>query len=162
MSQGVCRAVKEIRWIVPFLLVASGAVIKHLRSAVGTINKTSKRIRNTKSINTFRRFPQLLRKLPRFTVNDCFVGVLENQPILFWILDRAFVFVGFLMRTEVDGIAAIFLLGYNISDDITAPTIWVRKFLFTFPYTDSSFGKINGGRFNLVVKKNTSANGIYR
>lgn len=31
------------------------------------------------------------------------------------------------MGTEVDGIAAIFLLGYNISDDITAPTIWVRS-----------------------------------
>ena len=70
MSQSVSRAIKEIRWIVTFLLVASGTVIKHLRSAVGTINKTCKRIRNTESINTLRRFPQLLSKLPSFLINN--------------------------------------------------------------------------------------------
>lgn len=72
-----------------------------------------------------RRFAELLRQLPGLPVNDGFVGVLKDHPFILRIFNAVFVLIGFLMGTEVDGIAHILRFGEDVSDDISAPVIWV-------------------------------------
>ena len=80
------------------------------------------------------------------------MGILKNQPILFRIGYAVLVLIGFLVRTEVDGIAHIFRFRKNLSNDVSAPVIWVWKLRLVFPHPDAAFCPIDGRRFHLVVK----------
>ena len=60
--------------------------------------------------SAFGLFHKLLYLLPRVTVNDRLVNVLEDCPIFFWILNSGFVAEGFRCAFEVDDVTAVFLL----------------------------------------------------
>lgn len=74
-------------------------------------------------------FSQILCKLPSFLIDNSFMGIFKDQPFLFGVHHGIFVFVGLLMRTEVDRMPHIFGFGKDAPDNITTPVIRVGKFV---------------------------------
>ena len=130
--------------------IATKPMVIHFSAAVSTIYQTGQRIGLTHAVMPSRCFPKLLGKLPSFTVNDCFVGIFEDQPILFGISYTAFVLVGFFVITEIHRITHIFWFCKDLSYNMTIPIIRVRKLLSIFPETNSTLTQIDARGFHLI------------
>ena len=129
-------------------------MIHHLCPAVGTEHKPCQRIGLAQRVMPPWCFPQLLRQLPCFCVYDSFMGVLENQPILFGIHYGIFILIGLLVGTEIHRMPHILRLGQNLPNDVAAPVIGVGELLLAFPDAFILLAKVDRRRVDLVIEQN--------
>lgn len=61
-------------------------MVIHFRTAIGTIQQSRKWIGFTDCIRPAGSLSQPLHLIPHFFRNDCFLCILENNPVLFWCL----------------------------------------------------------------------------
>lgn len=103
-------------------------MVIHLRSAVGTKNKSRQRIRFADCTASTRCSDQFLSKMPCFRINDCFLRVFKHCPLIGSIDNVLFLLVRFTGSTEVYGIAHILGTLQNILYRTTAPVIRIQCF----------------------------------
>ena len=85
-------------------------MVMEVVSAVGTNQETRKHIfLSIVGTPSASRSSFLLHLLPHGTINDRFVYVLENDPILTVIINPFLVLIRFRVSLEIEDIAAVFL-----------------------------------------------------
>lgn len=95
----------------------------HLRAAVGAVEQAGQRIGLPGGVRAVDGFSDLLGQFPSLRVHNGLMGMLENRPFLRGPLDGVFVFIGFLVRAEVDGMSHVLRLGEDIRDRRAAPVV---------------------------------------
>ncbi len=155
-GEGIGGTIEEVGWIGIILRAASGTVVIHLLAAIGAVQKPGQRIRLSDCVDAPGRLAELLSKLPCFPVHDGLVGVLEDQPVVLGVHHGVFIFVGLLVGAEIHRMPHILRLGEDLSHNITAPIIGIRKFLFAFPDALALLAEVHSGRLYLILKKNAS------
>ena len=97
-------------------------MVMEVVSAVGTNQETRKHIfLPIISTPSAPRSSFLLYLLPHGAINNRFVYVLENDPILTVIINPFFVLIRFRVGLEIEDIAAVFLKRKNFGDGRAIP-----------------------------------------
>ena len=129
-------------------------MVIQLCPAVGTVDQPGQGIGLADGVVAAGCLSQLLGQLPDLLVYDSLVGVFKNQPILRGMVNRLLIFVGFLVRAEVDRMPHILRLGQYLPYDKVAPCIGTVNIFLAFPDAPALSCQVSRRKLNLVPIQN--------
>ena len=107
--------------------VPIAALVIHFRAALAAVEQPSQRVRLFIAVTAPDRPAELLRGFPCGLVNDCFMGILKDFPVLFGSLLAVLVPVAGLEGLEIDGMPHVLHAGENVAHRCTPPAIGIFK-----------------------------------
>ena len=128
-------------------------MVIHFRTAISTIQKPRKRIGFADCIRPADGLSQFLHLIPHFFRNDCFLCILENNPVRFWCLFCPLILVRIFIRAEIYGMSHILRLGKNIPHRCPTPHIRSCSIIVGTTGSKSPLGKIIGWTFDLFLRQ---------
>ena len=103
------------------------ALVIHFCAALAAVEQPGQRIRFSIAVAAPDRPAELLRGFPCSLVNDGFVGILKDFPVLFGSLLAVFVPVAGLEGLEIDGMPHVLHAGENVAHRRTPPAVGIFK-----------------------------------
>ena len=126
-------------------LAVVGAVNIHLAAAVSAVEQTCEGSRFAPTVRVASDIPSdFLHKVKGLLVDDGFVGILENRPLVLRDI-MTFLVLEMLSGLEIDGVSQIFTLFQNVADGGRTPAVLVLE-LLVLVHTLTMPGKV--GRRN--------------
>ncbi|CAN4018165.1 50S ribosomal protein L11, partial [Dysosmobacter welbionis] len=99
----------------------------HFRAALAAVEQSSQRVRLFITVAAPDRPAKLLRGFPCSLVNNGFVGILKDFPVLFGSLFAVLVPVAGLKGLEIDGMPHVLHAGENVAHRRTPPAVGIFK-----------------------------------
>ena len=144
------KAAYRVRLPAFFQRPGTFSVIIHFGPAVGAEHQPSQRISHACGVCPAHSFSDVLCQFPGFRVNDGLVGILKNQPFRLRTLDHFLLFIGRLVRAEVDRMPHILWFRQDISDCIAIPIIGSGHICFALTRSPAPLGEIIGRTLHFV------------
>lgn len=107
--------------------VPIAALVIHFCTTLAAIEQPSQRIRFFIAVAASARPAELLRGFPCSLVNNSFVGILKDFPVLFGSLPAVLVPVAGLEGLEIDSMPHVFHAGENVAYRRTPPAVGIFK-----------------------------------